>query len=88
MTFKQQTVLFHQPIDALGVDWGLTGGLPLALEERGDPPVPVGWSLVDKAVDGADLEKLGLPYRRAGGGGSRGEAHRLLCRVVGTDAPV
>jgi len=35
--------------------------LPLALEERGDPPVPVGWSLVDKAADGADLEKLGLP---------------------------
>ena len=35
--------------------------MPLALEERGDPPVPVGWSLVDKAADGANLEKLGLP---------------------------
>jgi hypothetical protein len=35
--------------------------LSLALEERGDPPVPVGWSLVDKAADRADLDKLGLP---------------------------
>jgi hypothetical protein len=26
-------------------------GSPLALEERGDPPVAIGWPLVDEATD-------------------------------------
>jgi hypothetical protein len=29
----------------------LAGGSPLALEERGDPPVAIGWPLVDEATD-------------------------------------
>ena len=29
----------QQPVDALGVDRTVAGGSPLALEERGDPPV-------------------------------------------------
>src|SRR5204863_1762797 len=51
MAFKQETVLLHQSVDALGVDRGQTVGSPLALEERGDPPVPIGWPRVDKATD-------------------------------------
>ena len=45
----QQSVLLHQAEDALGVD-GLAGS-PLALEERGDPPVAIGGPLVDEAAD-------------------------------------
>src|SRR5256885_3792985 len=51
MAFEQETVLLHQSVDALGVDRGQTVGSSLALEERGDPPVPVGWPRVDKATD-------------------------------------
>ena len=57
MAFQQEAVLLHQPIDALGVDRGQTVGSPLALEERGDPPVPVGRSRVDQAADlGGELD--------------------------------
>ena len=31
MAFEQKAMLLHQPIDALGVDGGLTFGSPLAL---------------------------------------------------------
>lgn len=41
MPSQQQRVLFHQPIDTLGVDGIAAGGSPLALEDRGDPPVSV-----------------------------------------------
>jgi hypothetical protein len=34
-----------------GVDRGHTVGSPLALEECGDPPVPVSWSRVDKSAN-------------------------------------
>src|SRR5438270_9126661 len=51
MAFEQETVLLHQSVDALGVDRGQTVGSSLALEERGDPPVPIGWPRVDKATD-------------------------------------
>src|SRR5205085_4915803 len=51
MAFEQETVLLHQSVDALGVDRGQTVGSPLALEERGDPPVPIGWPRVDKGTD-------------------------------------
>src|SRR5579864_4447328 len=51
MPGQQQTVLLHQPIDALGVDRGHPVGSPLALEERGDPPVSVSGSRVDEAAD-------------------------------------
>src|SRR5205823_3813078 len=51
MPGQQQCVSLHQSVDALGVDRGQTVGSPLALEERGDPPVPIGWPRVDKATD-------------------------------------
>jgi hypothetical protein len=47
-------------------------GSPLALEERGDPPVAIGWPLVDEATDiggqfdiaGPDLwQRPQLPHR-------------------------
>jgi len=49
----------------------LAGGSPLALEERGDPPVAIGWPLVDEATDiggqfdiaGPDLWQRPLPHR-------------------------
>ena len=41
MAFEQKTMLLHQPVHALGIDRGRTIGSPLALEERGDPPVAV-----------------------------------------------
>ena len=57
---EQQAVLLHQPVDALGVDRGQTVGSPLALEERGDPPVPVGRPRVDQAADrGGELDIAG-----------------------------
>jgi hypothetical protein len=43
-------VLLHQAEDALGVDGLASGGSPLALEERGDPPVAIGGPLVDEAA--------------------------------------
>src|SRR5438046_2902293 len=48
VTGQQQSVPFHQPVDALGVDRGQTVGSPLAPDERGDPPVPIGWPRVDE----------------------------------------
>jgi hypothetical protein len=48
VAFEQKAMLLHQPVDALGIDRGQTVGSPLALEERGDPPVPVCRTLVDK----------------------------------------
>src|SRR6516164_8517961 len=47
----EQPVLLHQPVDPLGVNRGVTFGSPLALQERGDPAVPIGRSRVDQATD-------------------------------------
>src|SRR5262245_28806006 len=51
MPGQQQAAFLHQPVDALGVDRIVAGGSPLALEERGDPPVSVAWPGVHKAPD-------------------------------------
>src|SRR5437660_3709158 len=51
MPGQRQCVPLHQPVDTLGVDRGQTAGSPLALEERGDPPVPVGRARIDEAAD-------------------------------------
>src|ERR1700733_1831412 len=57
MAFEQEAVFLHQPVDALGVDRSQAVGSPLALEERGDPPVAIGWALIDQTSDiGAQLE--------------------------------
>jgi hypothetical protein len=54
---EQQSVLLHQPIDALGVDGGQTGGSTLAFEECCDAPVSVGGPGVDEAADlGSEFE--------------------------------
>jgi hypothetical protein len=53
MAFEQEALLLHQPVQPLDNDRGRTGGSPLALEERGDPPVSIGRSLIDKATDRA-----------------------------------
>ena len=61
---KQQTVLFHHPIEALGVDRAMTSGLPLALEERVRSGLSAGTRRLiarRQAADGADLDKLELP---------------------------
>ena len=47
--FEHQATLLHQPADTLGVDQSQTIGSPLALEERGDPPIAVRRALVDQA---------------------------------------
>ena len=51
MPGQQQVVLLHQPVDPLGIDGIEAGGSPLALEERGDPPVPIAWPGVHQAPD-------------------------------------
>ena len=51
MALEQQLVLLHEAIDALGVHRGLADGSPLALEERGDPPIAVGWVRIDQATE-------------------------------------
>jgi hypothetical protein len=51
MPRQQQAVLLHQPIDPLGVDGLEAGGSPLALEARGEPPVPIAWPGVHQAPD-------------------------------------
>jgi hypothetical protein len=60
VAFEQKAMLLHQPIDALGIDRSQTFGSPLALEERGDPPVAVSRSLIDKVADrGGQLDVAG-----------------------------
>jgi hypothetical protein len=51
VALEDEAKLLHQPVDALGVDRGHPVGSPLALEERGEPPVPVSGSRVDEAAD-------------------------------------
>src|SRR5437773_285214 len=64
MPGQQQSVPLHQPVDALGVDRGQTVGSPLALEERGDPPVPVGRARVDEPPDLGDKFKIAIADSR------------------------
>ena len=51
MPGQQQAVLLHQSVDPLGVNGIEAGGSPLALEERGDPPVSIAWPGVHQAPD-------------------------------------
>src|SRR5216683_875691 len=87
---QQQAMPPHQPIDPLGVDRGQTVGSPLALEERGDPPVPVGWSRVDEAADVGGQLKVAITVLRSAfrphtldalGDVRAGEAERLGDRL-------
>jgi len=57
IALQQQSVLLHQAEDALGVDGLASGGSPLALEERGDPPIAIGGPLVDEAADVGNRSK-------------------------------
>ena len=66
IALQQQSVLLHQAEDALGVDGLASGGSPLALEERGDPPVAIGGPLVDEAADvGNQIEVASTVLRSA-----------------------
>src|SRR5512133_4215402 len=66
VAFEQEAVLLHQSVDALRVDRDQTVRSPLALEERGDPPVPVGRSGIDQATDCAgQLDIAGALLRAA-----------------------
>jgi hypothetical protein len=55
-------VLLHQPIDPLGVDRGEASGSPLALEKRGDPPVPIARPLINQTPN------IGRQFRIPGTG--------------------
>src|SRR5205814_6414702 len=65
MPGQQQCVSLHQPVDTLGVDRGQTVGSPLALEERGDPPVPVGRARIDEAADSGCQFKIAVTGLRS-----------------------
>jgi hypothetical protein len=64
---------YPKPLEiACPTDNRICPGAPLALEERGDPPVAIGWPLVDEATDiggqfdiaGPDLwQRPQLPHR-------------------------
>jgi len=42
-TFPQQhRVVAHDALDPVGVDDRQIGGLPFAIEQRGDPPIAIG----------------------------------------------
>jgi hypothetical protein len=51
MAREQQAMLLHQPVNSLCIDRRAAAGSPLALYERGDPTVAIGWSGIDKAPD-------------------------------------
>ena len=51
MPGQEKPVLLHQPVDPLGIDGIEAGGSPLALEERGDPPVSIGRTPIHQAPD-------------------------------------
>jgi hypothetical protein len=51
MPGQQQAALLHQSVDSLGVDGIVAGGSPLALEERGDPPVSLARPAIHQAPD-------------------------------------
>lgn len=83
MPGQQQAALLHQPVDAFGVD-GIVGRSPLALEQRGDPPVSIARAVIHQAPDiGRELRH---PRR-----GSWGAAIRTLAacslKQVGTGHP-
>jgi hypothetical protein len=51
MAREQQAMLLHQPVNSLCIDRRAAAGTPLALYERGDPTVAIGWSGIDMAPD-------------------------------------
>ena len=65
MALQEQPVFAHQTIDPLGIDRLLAGGSPLALEERGDPPVAVGRPLVDEPTNIGGQFHITRPYLRS-----------------------
>ena len=53
-------MLLHQAVDTLGIDRRVARGSPLALDERGDPPVAVGRPRVDEAADFGSERKVAV----------------------------
>src|SRR5580704_6312436 len=65
VAFEHEAMFLHQPVDTLGVDRGQTVGSPLALEERGDPPVAVCRALIDQPSDIGSQLAVARPVLRA-----------------------
>ena len=56
MLLQQHRVVAYDAVNPFGVDDRLIGGSPFAIEERGDPPIAIGWPLIDQpANDGQKL---------------------------------
>src|SRR5690348_1795083 len=53
-------MLLHQAVDTLGIDRRVARGSPLALDERGDPPVAVGRPGVHEAADFGSERKVAV----------------------------
>lgn len=51
MLLQQHGVVAHDAMNPFGVDDGLIGGSPFAIEERGDPPIAIGWPLIYQSAD-------------------------------------
>jgi hypothetical protein len=66
MPRQQQAAFLYQPVDSLGIDGIVAGGPPLALEERGDPPVSIARPCVHQAPDiASELRIAGAGLRTA-----------------------
>jgi hypothetical protein len=46
MLLQQHGVVAHNAVNPFCVDDRLIGGSPFAIEERGDPPIAIGWPLI------------------------------------------
>jgi len=53
---QQHGVVAHDAMNSFGVYDRLIGGSPFAIEERGDPPIAIGWPLIHQPAD--DRQKL------------------------------
>jgi hypothetical protein len=65
VALQEQPVFAHQTIDPLGIHMLLAGRSPLALEERGDPPIAVGRPLVDESTNIGGQFHIARPYLRS-----------------------
>jgi hypothetical protein len=51
MLLQQHGVVAHDAVGPFGVDVRLIGGSPLAIEERYDPPIAIGWPLIHQPAN-------------------------------------
>jgi hypothetical protein len=66
MFLQQHGIVAHDAMNPFGVDDRLIGGSPFTIEERGDPPIAIGWPLIHQPANGGQkLCILGLVIRSA-----------------------